>query len=267
MFFFLSYYPFLAGIEEVMPNDSVYVSILREPVSMFESTFTYNKYNAVYHLSGPNPLKQFLESPRRYYDVHGGKDHAKNPMLFDLGLNNPQKDDQRYIDQMIEKLDKRFNLVMMTEYFHESLILLKDLMCWTTNDIVYFTLNARSKSSVLSDINPVMKDRIKQWNLGDVKLYDHFNKTFWKKVKDFGEERMKREVQELIESNEELYKMCIDRVSDNDGRVWHPPGVKVESLQVKAAAKKYPQCVNMARTELPYTDLLRKKMKTKYHIR
>ncbi|XP_072025927.1 galactosylceramide sulfotransferase-like [Amphiura filiformis] len=255
------------GMAEVMPKDSVYVSILREPVAMYESMFTYTKYEAIYHLNAPNPLKQFLESPRKYYDLHGGKDHAKNPMLFDFGLENHQKDDQFFIDNMIEKLDKRFDLVMMTEYFHESLILFKELMCWTMDDIVYFTLNARSKSSVLRDITPKMKEQIKQWNLGDLKLYNHFNKTFWQKVRDFGEERMKREITELVERNEQLYKYCIAKVSDNDGKVWHPPGVKVESLQLKPSAKNDPQCAAMARTELPYTALLVKKMKSKYHLR
>lgn len=250
-----------------MPDNTVYVSILRDPVAMYESMFTYTKYNSIYHLTGANPLKQFLERPRKYYDMHGGKDHAKNPMLFDFGLDNHLKDDQTRIDDLIQRLDKRFDLVMITEYFHESLILFKELMCWSIDDIVFFTLNARSKDSVLSDITPSMTDRIKQWNLGDVKLYNHFNKTFWQKVRDFGEERMRNEVKLLKERNEVLYKKCIGSVSDDDNKVWHPPGIKVESLQVKYSAKDDEQCVSMARTELPYTRILLQKMKSKYYIK
>ncbi|XP_072041827.1 galactosylceramide sulfotransferase-like [Amphiura filiformis] len=254
------------GMEEVMATDSVYVSILREPVAMYESVFTYIEYNTIYHLNEINPLKQFLENPRKYYDQYDGKDRGKNPMLFDFGLENYQKDDQVLIDDMIEKLDKRFDLVMMTEYFYESLILFKDLMCWTMDDIVYFTLNARSKDSVIHDITPRMKEQISRWNLGDVKLYDHFNKTFWQKVRDFGEERMNREITELIERNEQLYTYCIAQVRDNSDRVWHPPGVKVESFELNPAAQNDSQCVAMTRTEIPYTSLLQRKMKSKYHL-
>ncbi|XP_072024100.1 LOW QUALITY PROTEIN: galactosylceramide sulfotransferase-like [Amphiura filiformis] len=254
------------GMEEVMPQDSVYVSILREPVSMYESIFTYIKYNAIYHINGPNPLRQFLQSPNQYYQRYGGQNHAKNPMLFDFGLENHKKTTtSMLLIYIIERSTGAFDLVMIMEYFHESLILFKELMCWSMDDIVYFTLNARSKSSILNDITPEMKHKIKQWNIGDVELYDHFNKTFWQKVREFGEERMKMEIKELKERNDWFYQKCIGGVIENDRKVWHPPGIRVESFVLNPAAKNNPQCVAMARTEVPYIDYLRNKMKAKYY--
>lgn len=233
---------------------------------MYESMFTYSKYGAIYQITQQNKLKTFLQNPKQYYDKYGGKDHAKNPMMYDFGLENGLKDNEKYINEMIDRLDKRFDLVMMTEYFHESLILLKDLMCWTIDDIVYFTQNARSKSSIVT-VDTTMQTRIRAWNNGDVKLYNHFNQSFWRKVQEFGEERMKNEIKQLVERNEEVYKRCVATVSEDDNKVWHPPGIKVESFQIKTSARNDKQCVSMARTELPYTDILKRRMKQKYHIR
>ena len=48
---------------------------------------------------------------------------------------------QKHIDELAEKID----LVLITEYFDESLVLLKRELCWELDDVVYFKLNQRSK--------------------------------------------------------------------------------------------------------------------------
>ena len=42
------------------------------------------------------------------------------------------------------ELDAQFDLVMILERFDESLVLLQDLMCWPTEDIVYLKQNERT---------------------------------------------------------------------------------------------------------------------------
>ena len=41
------------------------------------------------------------------------------------------------------ELDAQFDLVLILERFDESLVLLQDLMCWPTEDIVYLKQNER----------------------------------------------------------------------------------------------------------------------------
>lgn len=48
---------------------------------------------------------------------------------------------QKHIDELAEKID----LVLIMEYFDESLVLLKRELCWELDDVVYFKLNQRSK--------------------------------------------------------------------------------------------------------------------------
>lgn len=48
---------------------------------------------------------------------------------------------KKHIDELAEKID----LVLIMEYFDESLVLLKRELCWDLDDVVYFKLNQRSE--------------------------------------------------------------------------------------------------------------------------
>lgn len=48
---------------------------------------------------------------------------------------------KKHIDELAEKID----LVLIMEYFDESLVLLKRELCWDLDDVVYFKLNQRSQ--------------------------------------------------------------------------------------------------------------------------
>ena len=50
----------------------------------------------------------------------------------------------------INEIDETFDLVLLTEKYNESIILLKDLLCWDYNDLRGLTLNVhkRTKSKI-----------------------------------------------------------------------------------------------------------------------
>ena len=51
---------------------------------------------------------------------------------------------KNFIASYYRELDAQFDLVMILERFDESLVLLQDLMCWPTEDIVYLKQNERT---------------------------------------------------------------------------------------------------------------------------
>ena len=61
-----------------------------------------------------------------------------NQMMFDMGFDPDHFYDEKGIAQYISKLDSIFSLVMMSERMEESLILLKNLLCWDYEDVVVF---------------------------------------------------------------------------------------------------------------------------------
>ncbi|KAL6096909.1 gal3st1 [Pungitius sinensis] len=221
-------------VAKLLAPDAVYITILRDPVALFESAFHY--YHRVvpltWRIDGEDKLARFLNSPQSFYSANAFNSfYLKNLLLFDFGLDNNLEADDPRVARIINDLSKRFYLVLFAEYFDESLVLLKDTLCWTTEDILYFKLNARRSSSV-SHLTPELRAKALQWNKADWRLYQHFNATFWARVEAYGREKMKQEVNELRRRNSEMKEICIEEgaaveaqnIQDRRFLPWQPIG-------------------------------------------
>ena len=100
------------------------------------------------------------------------------------------------VQNKIFELDETFDLVMMADRFDESMILLKDLLCWDYEDIVNFKLNARKESKKV-ELSQEARSELRRYMAADYALYQHFEQIFERKLKEFGESRMKQELQIL----------------------------------------------------------------------
>ncbi|KAK9532582.1 hypothetical protein VZT92_009960 [Zoarces viviparus] len=221
-------------VAKLLPPDAAYITILRDPVALFESSFHYY-HRAVpltWRIDGENKLAEFLNNPQSFYSADAFNSfYLRNMLFFDFGLDNNLEADDPRVMRDIRNLSKRFDLVLFAEYFEESLVLLKDTLCWTTEDILYFKLNARRSSSV-SHLTPELRARALQWNGADWRLYQHFNATFWARVETYGKDRMKQEVNELRRRNSEMRDICIEdggaveahKIQDARFLPWQPVG-------------------------------------------
>lgn len=181
-----------------MPKDVAHVTIIRDPANQFLSVFEKFKLGEILGINSTDSLSEFLSNPWFYLEKALGNENiqaiefhrlqlARNGMMFDLGFDPLDYDNQNSIRRYIKRLDKEFNLVMLTEYFTESLVLLKYLLCWDFNDVLYFALNARTHSNQRTPLTEYLKSRIREWNRADSLLYKHFNESFWTKVNSYGE--------------------------------------------------------------------------------
>lgn len=107
------------------------------------------------------------------------------PLGFPAGHKDISMNDTA-IMQYIGELDAKFSLVMIADYFPESLVLLKRLMCWTLKDILYHSSNVRNRK--IQEIIPTDEELKLYYNFSkiDFILYEHFNKSFWRKVQKQG---------------------------------------------------------------------------------
>ncbi len=221
-------------VAKLLPPDAVYITILRDPVDLFESSFHYY-HRAVpltWGISGENKLAEFLDNPQAFYSSEAFNSfYLKNLLFFDFGFDNNLEADDPRVMRDIHIISKQFDLVLIAEYFEESLILLKDTLCWTMEDILYFKLNARRSSSV-SQLTPELRAKALKWNGADWRLYQHLNATFWARVEAFGRERMTQEVNELRRRNAEMMDICIEgggaveaqKIQDRRFLPWQPVG-------------------------------------------
>ncbi|XP_074062528.1 galactosylceramide sulfotransferase-like [Macrotis lagotis] len=199
-------------VHSLVPPNATFITVLRDPAHLFESSFHY--FGLVvpftWKLTGQNKLAKFLQDPTQYYNPQGFNAHyLHNLLFFDLGYNNELDPRNPQVKAHILEVEQRFHLVMLQEYFDESLVLLKDLMCWELEDILYFKLNARQTSSV-PQLKGELYQRATNWNQLDALLYRHFNASFWRKVDAFGQKRMAQEVASLRRRNKQMEKICIN---------------------------------------------------------
>ena len=87
------------------------------------------------------------------------------------------------VNEYIQFLDKEFDLVMIMDYFDESLVLMKRLLCWQMEDILYLKLNERQDKVLTANV----RENVRRWNKADVLLFEYFNKSFRKKIEKEGE--------------------------------------------------------------------------------
>ncbi|XP_004683396.1 PREDICTED: galactose-3-O-sulfotransferase 3 [Condylura cristata] len=130
-----------AELARLMPPGTVYVTILREPAAMFESLFSYyNQYCPAFRRVPNASLEAFLRAPEAYY--RAGEHFAMfahNTLAYDLGGDHERspRRDASYLARLIRQVEEVFSLVMIAEYFDESLVLLRRLLAWDLDDVLY----------------------------------------------------------------------------------------------------------------------------------
>ena len=82
-------------------------------------------------------FNQFLNYFSAWFD--------QNEMLWDLGIKEDLIKNSKSLREQIRQLDKYFDKVLIAEQFDESLILMKEFLCWDTQDILYFKVKLHLK--------------------------------------------------------------------------------------------------------------------------
>ena len=198
-----------------MVKGTKYVTIIREPSSQWESAFSHFEFRRaiereagaakVIYINRTHPvifdhrnsssdaIKEFLRNPNKYHEnmraltYLGIRDimwnFARNNQIFDLGLHTELQENDTLVNETIDRLEQEMALVIINEYFDESLLVLKKMLCWTYEDILYLPKGQRVQRSVLAE---GIREKIRLWNKADVLLYDRFNKTLWKRIREYG---------------------------------------------------------------------------------
>nr|XP_006821643.1 PREDICTED: galactose-3-O-sulfotransferase 2-like [Saccoglossus kowalevskii] len=245
-------------MEAVIPN-ATYITILRHPVNQIVSAFSYFRWAQVinrYH-GNKNALVTFMENPAKFpkYKMRFWW-QSHNGQLYDLGFrNNYANITDDVIHKYIEILDKEMDLVLITEYFDESLLVLKKQLCWSMDDIIYIPKGVGTSRHILTQQT---RDRIMQWNRGDFLLYEHFNRTLWEKITDYGP-AFERDLQQFRDKRHTTMEECVDPSVMNT----KDPRERKYVLKSNAADK----CINMWLSDVRFTALIRDKQgKSKNNI-
>ncbi|XP_033126066.1 galactosylceramide sulfotransferase-like [Anneissia japonica] len=240
-------------MESVTNPDSKYITIIRDPATQLESVFGYFQLFRPLHLSDKkNPYSEFISRPQYYLHRNtnfGMRSYLRNPLLYDLGLDREQQLDVSIVNRTISKLAKEFDLVMLQEYFNESLLLLKKLLCWEWDDIIYLTKGERIKTLRYAVANDIRK-KTRKWCASDVMLYDYFNATFWEKVKNYGPE---------FETDLKILESKLNETKYNCTLPEERPNVKFRAYEAIPNPGANTLCRYMLKSDRQFTQIIRAK--------
>ena len=163
--------------------NATWLTVLRRPVDQFISMFEYYRLQEVWNMT----LAEFAAAPADRLP-RGVTHFTPNQMAFDLGLNVPAMlaDDQLLGDTLTE-LHRRFQLVLITELFDESLVLLKYQLCLDWDDVVAFRHNARPpwlRSAATH--NATLRRQLRRHLAVDTAVYHHFYQRLRQQLRDYG---------------------------------------------------------------------------------
>lgn len=235
---------------------TAYISILRDPVAQYESVFNYMKLweglNIPGYLDSMEILKKYLLNVSSFSSARMDSKLAscllRNPMFFDLGLDFVYFQDMSAVWKYIQFLESEFTLVMIMEHFDESVVLLKRLLCWELEDVVYLKQNERQDKDKRI-VSEKLKQNIRSWNQADGMLYQAFNKTLWKKIAAEGPE-FYEDLARFRKLQKEVFEKCVK--SSALAKAYSGKYVKGYKIRddLPPMTKKY--CSDMTKNELSF---------------
>ena len=241
----------------LFPKDqSKYLTIIRHPLTQYESTFNYMKLWRGLGIEGNDSMEILQKYLLKVTTVKSAKLNLKdrsrllrNPMIYDLGLDFRYYQDFQAVKKYIEFLEKEYELVMIMEYFEESVVLLKRLYCWEWDDVVYIKHNERQEKEKIK-LSKLLKLNLESWNQADFMLYDHFNKTLWKKIAAEGTE-FYEDLAHFRMRQKEVFSMCVGK-SLVKTQIYIGKFVNGYGLKKDIPKDKKDFCVNLLKSELQF---------------
>ena len=238
---------------------SKYITILRNPVENFDSTFRYMHLGVRLGMGNkPDSLQKFLANGISFTKMRENSSSLiRNPLMFDLGFSFKYYQNLTAVNEYIQFLDKEFDLVMIMDYFDESLVLMKRLLCWEIDDILFLKLNARVKNEKGTILTGDVRENIKRWNKADVLLFEHFNKSFWRKIKDESPS-FNEELAIFRQRNSEIRQTCITNKRHLQ-TIYEGKQAEGYSLRKNLTPKLLTFCKKLIISEKDYLKYLREK--------
>lgn len=263
------------------PNVTKFIGIIRDPFQQFNSAFSFYatiykdpRYMRVIQENQRNPIHGFLKDPERYDNVPANITFTNNRMSVDLGFPvddnfEKNKNDPNKIKEFVKYIDKTFYLMLIVELFDESIILMRRMLKWTTQDILYIRKNTQETNSMTMRIRFAASQTFLQdaglyqkWARLDYELYNHFHKKLrqmiGKQPSDFRQELMSFRV-----IKKKVNKFCIRMLNLNKSK-FYDKGIRTGGLGIDATpfspgfCVTYDYCRQLNMNEMDVTHMARK---------
>ena len=129
------------SFEKVLPNDTTYVGIVREPYSRFQAAIKFFSPSHIMSIEDDHPVSTYAQDPLKYEPSDPRRSQTNNRMALEFGFPDrlfPGKEantSKAEIDTYLKKIDSEFRFIIISELFEESMVYMRRVLGWTTKDV------------------------------------------------------------------------------------------------------------------------------------
>lgn len=182
-------------------------------MDQFESMYSYMKFEKHYNKT----LAQFVEDViKNEIDLPRVNSYlGRNQQFWDLGRKPRDTKTEGQVIKAIKEIETEFDLVLIAEDMESSLVLLSQVLCWPINHFTTLQVNTRKKSHQIS-MSDEVREILKEWLWQDEMLYTYFKQVLDRRKQNYGIEILESKVGELKKMNEQVKKVCVEGISNNE---------------------------------------------------
>lgn len=212
----------------IMPEDTVYLASVREPFQHFISSLHYFRPSYIFNISATDPVAAYLKNPSKYEPKNVKHSMTNNRMALEFGFPlevfRSKKKKSAAITEYLDKLDNEMDLILVVEKLEESMVLLRRILNWKLQDILYIHKNSfagmrnetRTKLSKNLYINDDTEEKYRKWAKLEYTLYNFATKRLERQIQNespdfYDEVRHFKFVREIVK------KFC-----ENESRAYRP---------------------------------------------
>ncbi|CBY31914.1 unnamed protein product [Oikopleura dioica] len=180
---------------------------IRDPLSTFRSAYNYffhGKEQRCEFGCWGYPFKQFFASSsleqsshptiEEFLDILPKVFNASTPFSFrvsnaqsfELGMDFDKINDMKYVKESLARLDRQFDLILITEHFWEGIVLLKHMLC--ADYRMLYKESTNSRDYVIEPLNAERQAIFDKFHETDTLMYNYFNASLHRKIEAFGHE-------------------------------------------------------------------------------
>ena len=157
---------------------------------------------------------------------------------------------------MLRDLEQTFDLVMIMELMDESLVLLRRLMCWTTDDVTYLIKNARFESRRIR-LSAEQRASLEEYLALDVTLYRHFLRRLARQIADVPLDTFLAQAESLVARRLFWRQRCVADTVIGSQLAGHQREITDKVQGYRLSDGRDWMCSRLGIAELGYTDLIR----------
>ncbi|KAK3578798.1 hypothetical protein CHS0354_030216 [Potamilus streckersoni] len=178
-----------SAFDYFLPNDTIYIGILREPYEQYKSALNYFRPSYIFRkIQGDFPASRYIRDPLKYEPRSIFTSWTNNRQALEFGFPPHlfSKFNTSEVNMVLENLASEFKLVIISDQMEESILLLRRYLHWSMKDVVFLDKNVakNKKESTLVQWND--RQFYRQWAKLDYALYEFFLRKLRAQIRDQG---------------------------------------------------------------------------------